>query len=308
MRGLLPDAAVTEVIPCTGGQLSTVLEVRRAAPHEPVIVKFYDDRWRWKQQKEAYVYELLRRHGVGPVPAVLHTQEAVTPDAVTPDETTRNAVTVLSMMPGQPLSAVVGGLDTATVRALYRELGACLAAVHRIPQDAYGYITTRIVDAAPSNSAFMLGRFAARLREFGELGGDAELLAAAEAKVAEQGGLLADCPHAVLCHNDFHEGNVLVERDTERGWRVTGFVDVENATAADPLLDLAKTEYYSVRGDAKKWRALIEGYGPLPPGWSGRLDLYRLYHALELWDWFASTGRTDRLPGIAADIRAMTAA
>lgn len=36
-----------------------------------------------------------------------------------------------------------------------------------------------------------------------------------------------------------------------------------------------------------------------------RIGLYRLYHALELWDWFASIGDTAPLPGIAADIHAL---
>jgi hygromycin-B 7''-O-kinase len=48
------------------------------------------------------------------------------------------------------------------------------------------------------------------------------------------------------------------------GWAVTGFIDVENAIAADPLLDLAKTDYYSVHGNKAKLSGLIQGYGSLP--------------------------------------------
>jgi hygromycin-B 7''-O-kinase len=51
----------------------------------------------------------------------------------------------------------------------------------------------------------------------------------------------------VLCHNDFHEGNILADRDQRRGWQVTGFIDVENDIAADPLMNLAKTDCYSIR-------------------------------------------------------------
>src|SRR5215468_1356231 len=72
------------------------------------------------------------------------------------------------------------------------------------------------------------------------------------------------------------------------GWRVTGFVEVENAVAADPLLDLAKTEYYSVRRDDTKLDVLLAGYGFAPENLRERLTMYRVYHALELWDWFAS--------------------
>jgi hygromycin-B 7''-O-kinase len=37
---------------------------------------------------------------------------------------------------------------------------------------------------------------------------------------------------------------------------------------------------------------------PLPPYGPERIALYRLYHALELWTWFTSTGETARLPGL----------
>jgi len=43
-------------------------------------------------------------------------------------------------------------------------------------------------------------------------------------------GLFDRCPAPARCHNDFHEGNVLVDPND---WRVTGFIDMENAIAAD---------------------------------------------------------------------------
>lgn len=79
-------------------------------------------------------------------------------------------------------------------------------------------------------------------------------------------------------------------------------MDVENAIAADPLMDLAKTQSYSIRGNAEKLTGLCEGYGDLPPDWRERTTLYRLYHSLELWDWFASIGTTAHLDGIARDM------
>jgi aminoglycoside phosphotransferase (APT) family kinase protein len=83
---------------------------------------------------------------------------------------------------------------------------------------------------------------------------------------------------------------------------VTGFIDVENAIAADPLMDLAKTQAYSIRGNADKLAGLVDGYGQLPADWHERTTLYRLYHSLELWDWFKSIGTVDPLDSIAADL------
>ena len=297
VRRIHPGASVTEVLTRTGGELSTVVEVRCAPPVDPVIVKFYAEEWRWKQEKEVHVYRLLEEHGIRTVPTVLHTEDA--------DGASGRAHTVMTRVEGQPLSAVVQDLDTAAVGGIYEQMGALLAGLHRITQESYGYITTHILEPEATNADYMQRQFARKLGEFSELGGDPALREAAEATVRDGAGLFGNCRQPVLCHNDFHEGNVLVDQGPG-GWKVTGFIDVENAVAADPLIDLAKTEYYSVHGDRHKGEALRRGYGALPADWSERLALYRLYHALELWDWFASTGRTAPLPGIAEDIRQLT--
>ncbi|QBS45798.1 aminoglycoside phosphotransferase family protein [Nocardia sp. CS682] len=287
---------VADVCPRTGGQLSSVYEVRCVQPADAVIVKIYAEEWRWKQAKEVSVYRLLSAHEVDSVPLILR---------VEPDTALFGyAFTVMTMLPGVPLSHVSADLDAAQVTQVYRQLGATLAAIHRIGQSSYGYLTTRILDPEPDNTAYMTRQFTKKLAEFEELGGDPELHAGIRDFVAKRARLFRRCEAPVLCHNDFHEGNVLVERQGD-GWKMSGFIDVENAVAADPLVDLAKTDYYAVQGDLFKRTALVEGYGWLPADWLARLELYRLYHALELWDWFASIGEGAPLAGIAADIRRM---
>lgn len=299
LRSVLPGVRVGEVVDRTGGQLSTVYEVRCADGADPLIVKVYADRWRWKLAKEVDVYSMLARHGVGPVPEILHAE---------PDPGRFGfALVVMTMLPGQPLGDIIDGLDAAQTSRMYRQMGAALAAIHRIGQDAYGYRGTEILDPEPDNTAYMTRQFTNKLREFRDLGGDLALHDMIEAHVASRTGLFAHCEAPVLCHNDLHEYNVLVDR-IDGALRVTGLVDVENAVAADPLLDLAKTDYYSIKGDTAKLTGLIDGYGPVPGDWAERLSLYRLYHALELWDWFAMIGNTAALAGIAGDLRDMTGA
>jgi aminoglycoside phosphotransferase (APT) family kinase protein len=261
-----------------------------------VIIKIYGDTWRWKQAKENHVYQLLHRHRIEPIPRILGTGTA-------PERLGGPAYTVMTMLPGQPLSAVSASLGEGEVFEIYRQMGSILAALHRIGQDAFGYLVTTIGDPQPTNPGYMTGQFSKKLREFAGLGGDAALRAAIESHVAERTELFAACRHAALCHNDFHEGNILVDHDERGGWRVTGVIDVENAIAADPLMDLAKTDCYSIRGHHAKLEGLLGGYGPLGPAWADRLAIYRLYHALELWDWFASTGQTEPLGGLASDMR-----
>jgi hygromycin-B 7''-O-kinase len=247
-----------------------------------VYVKSYPDESRWKQAKEVHVYGLLAAHGVGPIPEVVQVD-------------TERANTTLTLLPGRPLSEA----SPSVMRTAYRQVGALLARLHRITMPAFGYLVTELVDPRPDNTTYMTDRFATKLAEFDSLGGDPELYAAVRARVAERAGLFASCGRPVLCHNDLHEGNVLVD---EAG-TVTGLIDVENAIAADPVMDLAKTLQYDLHRSPVKRAGLLDGYGPLPADGLARVELYRLYHALELWDWFALIGNTDPLPGIAEDIR-----
>jgi hygromycin-B 7''-O-kinase len=276
-----PRSEVVEVVQRTGGSLSTVFEVRRTEGN-PLIVKVYTPEWAWKQAKEVHIYDLLAAELDGSIPHVVHTNAD-------------DRFTVLTKLEGVPLSE----LDPPDWRATYQQLGGLLAAVHRIPQPAYGYLTDRIIDPLPDNDQYMRRQFAKKLHEFDELGGSSTLGAKIATYVDRHQELLANNQAAALCHNDFHEGNVLVDPAT---WRVTGFIDVENAIAADPLIDLAKTASYSIRGNAAKLAGLVDGYGELPADWADRILLYRVYHSLELWDWFRSIGETAHLDGIAMEL------
>ena len=81
--------------------------------------------------------------------------------------------------------------------------------------------------------------------------------------------LLDGCTGASLRHFDFHTGNVLATR-RDGSLHLTGIVDLENAIAGDPLMDLAKTLAYSVRDDETRRAGLLAGYGPSTGGTGGR--------------------------------------
>ncbi|MFC9687183.1 phosphotransferase family protein [Kribbella sp. NPDC056951] len=269
-----PGVTVTNITERTGGQLSSVFEA--STDEGPLIVKVYKPEWAWKQAKEVHVYGLLAAEFTTEIPRVLYVEQ---------DE-----FTVLTKLDGVPLSE----LEPPDWRAIYQQLGALLKRMHRIPQPAYGYLVDQILDPLPDNEQYVRRQFAKKLNEFEQLGGDPALHQRITEYVARHTDLAND--HAVLCHNDFHEGNVLVDPQT---WRVTGFIDVENAIGADPLMDVAKTISYSIRDNTDKLKGLEEGYGVVDPQ---RIELYRVYHSLELWDWFKSIGEDVHLEGIAADI------
>jgi aminoglycoside phosphotransferase (APT) family kinase protein len=293
LREVHPAAVVIELVARTGGEMSTVYEVRCEDPSHAVILKVYGREWAWKPEKEIHVYRLLAEHTSLRVPQVLHFAANAAPEG--------RSVTILSLLEGRPLSEAAKEMDAALIPAMYREMGAALAEIHRIGQEAYGYLTTEILDPLPDNGSYMRRQFAKKLKEFADLGGERALSHAVARRIECDGGLFDNCKSPVLCHNDLHEGNVLVA-ESALSWEITGLIDVENAIAGDPLIDLAKTDHYSFgRGESER-TALLEGYGALPDDGPERIDLYRLYHALELWDWFASIGTTEHLAGIAEDI------
>lgn len=298
VREVHPAAVVVEVVARTGGQLSAVYEVRCAERAHDVVLKVYAAEWGWKQAKEVAVYGRIAKLTSLPVPDVLHEVADRGPDG--------RAVTVLSLVRGRPLSEVAAA-DAGLVPAMYRQMGALLAELHQVGEEAFGYLTTRVLDPLPDNGEYMRRQFGKKVREFEELGGDRTLADAVARRVERDGGLFERCRGPVLCHNDLHEGNVLVVEEAG-GWRVSGVIDVENAIAADPLIDLAKTDYYAVGRGQPERAALLEGYGDLPEDAAERLDSYRLYHALELWDWFRSVGTMEPLAGIAEDIARLAGA
>ena len=71
-------------------------------------------------------------------------------------------------------------------------------------------------DMASGDLDYMMRQFSKKLREFIDLGGVPTLSRAIQARVERSGDLFAACAAAVLCHNDFHEGNVLIDHGGRR--------------------------------------------------------------------------------------------
>jgi aminoglycoside phosphotransferase (APT) family kinase protein len=256
------------------------------------VLKLYSELLRWELPKEAYVYELVAGLGL-PMATILHADDSRT---VLP-----RGFAVMTKLDGELLMDVQPGLGDAELTSIYRQVGALLRRLHAVRLDAFGYVDTdRIVDPQPTNDDYMRSQFEKRLARFVELGGDAGLRARIASHVAEREEQFSGCETAVLCHNDCHEANLLVTRE-DGEWRISGVVDFGNATAADPLLDLAKTSCYS-RSEGRL-DALAEGHGELRTDWREAVRLYELYHRLELWWWFASNGiHLDVLPRLEASL------
>lgn len=264
-----------------------------------VILKAYADEPAWKLRKEAFV-------------AGLFASVAEVPRWLVIDETRARLPRRFVIMTRLPGASVRDRFGREGASALFREMGALLRRLHAVSMPRHGYLLGADV-AAPfaTNAAWMAAAFEAKYRDFRGWGGDRGLCARIEGFVAARAASLAECDGAVLCHNDFHPGNVLAAQEPGGEWRLSGVIDFENAVAGDPLFDLAKALDYTAHERPSGRDPLAEGYGALErPGAAEAVEVYRAYHKLELLNWFKAIrqGRFGPDTGaLLADLDEMTA-
>ncbi|GAA2028798.1 hypothetical protein GCM10009839_30110 [Catenulispora yoronensis] len=299
LRDAVLGAQVVGIERMVGGAVSGAYEVLCADPEQNVVLKVYAPDSGWILSKEISVYRSVRESGVTMVPTLL--------GAAGSDGLLGQPYLLMSKLPGRTMDAVSPGMSDADLRSVYRQMGKLIAQFHAIEHEAYGYLTsTEIVDPQPSSEAHLRSVLARTSQAYLEATGDRDLYEAAHAYLAARSDLFALCERPVLLHNDFHEGNIIVEQ-TPDGPVISGVIDMENATAGDPVMDLAKTHSYSIRDNAIKLEGLFEGYGVIPVEWERRFRLYQVVHLFELWQFFY--GREPGTPEkIAEDLRTLITA
>jgi hygromycin-B 7''-O-kinase len=268
----------------------------RCAGGQRLVVKTFSVERPWQLHQERFVYQLIRTHTTVPVPDVLRcddTKQLIPFDYM-----------VMSRLPGAPIVARTD-LSRAEVQDVYGQLGAILRMLHTVTFEHYGFITPTGVVPPLTNNEFMTRRFGEQLRVFADSGGQPQTGNRIEGAVTSSRPLFAANHSAVLCHNDLHEANALAVKQRGR-WHVTGVIDVGGAIAGDPLFDLARTHYWSTKGDPQKQEALVQSYRPARRGWREALNIYRLYHALELRNWLARHGRSPMLTHLDEELERLT--
>jgi hygromycin-B 7''-O-kinase len=287
-----PSIEVESMAPLTGGTINAVFEITCTKPPTKLVLKIYADTYLWKMEKEVFVYGLLADRPGVTVPTVLVTDASKT---LWPQN-----YTIMTKLDGVMLREAADAMSAEQLCSVYREMGLMLKQVHQVRFDTFGYIGTRVIEPKMSNADYMQYQFDKKLDEFQRLGGDPLIREAVRSYVDANTFLFGSCLSPSLCHNDFHDANVMVSRETGR---LVGILDVENAVAGDPLLDIAKTTIYPSQGNGPKLESLLEGYGDLPLDGNARIRMYQLYHSLELWDWTMARDPSTRwLPAIAENI------
>lgn len=306
---LLPGhVAVRAVSRFDEGSITGAYRIDFADPAaSPVVLKFYEPADLWFAAKEARALRFLTAQGVDISPRVLAFEKSARALGGRP-------CLVSSLRPGRTLTTLDPELTRAQRHNVYRQLGAVLRRLHAVPADGYGYVSGKILDARPDNTAHMARTFERDLGAFRENTADPALADKVAAHVAAHASAFGECTRPAYCHGDVHEPNLLAQLAEDGSCTLTGLLDPGNMHAGDPLVDLVRLDAFSMEGDATKIAGLLSGYGAAaapgeqpgrwPEAWRPRISLYRIALALELHTWFTSSGETQHLPALESDLRA----
>lgn len=196
---------------------------------------------------------------------------------------------LLTLLPGRSLRHWIAEPD---IEQAYRQMGELLRRIHAVPMAAYGYLRGGGIDRPVSAHAdYMTSAFEDVFRRFRNLGGEPDLARRLQHLAEGSFDLLDGGDGAVLCHDDFHQGNVLALRDDAGRLQLSGLIDFGNARAADKLFDLAKALFCSAHEDPRSYRPILEGYGPVDhPDIERALWLCSLFHRMSMWCWLTKLG------------------
>lgn len=289
-----PGRQLSRIGELLAGEISAVFEIEVANGSPALVLKVYPEPMHWKMQKEVSVARRLEGLPI-PVPQILLADDSRSLLGL-------NFV-VMNRFAGHDVRHWEPSLDKDETFDIYRQMGEALRVIHGVTMESFGYLVANgVVPPFATNRDYMLSQFERKLSGFAELSGRPALAEQLDAYLKRSAGLLDGCKRPVLCHYDYHSGNLLADR---RGGKLalTGIIDLENAIAGDPLMDLAKTIAYSVRDDETKRAGLLAGYGPVDrPDWRETLRLYQFYGAIELWAWWTQIGDAARAEGIVAEL------
>ena len=253
VRGIVGDLDTTldpvKVSRLHGGS-TEVYRIDLAGCADPLVLKIYGDEPAWAPAKEALVAGFIPSEVGVAIPRWLRVDERRLHLPL--------RFALMTWLPGETARTLMASLDVTRV---YHQMGELLRRVHRIPMSAYGYIgAAGVIAPETTNDAYMLRAFASAFRHFHNQCGDANLTRRLEIKAQSRFGLLACSTDPVLCHDDFHQGNVLVRRDAADNFHVSGLVDFGNARAGDALFDLAKALMCSTHEDPRSPELLVPAF------------------------------------------------
>lgn len=241
--------------------------------------------------REHRAYELLGDHDV-PLPRMMF--------GVASNEDFPFGYTLLTIAPGEPLNDHFVDLPRDQLLNVYRGVGEFQRLIHRTSAPGFSDLADHELNT--DNAGLIKSRVDFALGTFLAHGGKHRLAAKLENFFADNERELALVPSPVLCHGDLHPENIRVARDDE-GLKFVFAIDLEEAFAGDPVMDLTRTlQTCPLPGDDLT-EALIDGYGGKPEGFDPLLNVYFVLYELELWNYYATGGSRQPLRSISKRIK-----
>ena len=225
-------------------------------------------------EHETAAWSMLAGHGI-PVPEVVLARR----DCDTPLD---RPLLMTRKLRGTALTELLAHSGERDFRAVLAAAGAFLRRVHLIAFEQLGYIMDGGPTGLPEDGGWQHGLWSARQTQrdaLAVLAADRPRLSPAlvhrlEARLQNMAALLApgfEPPR--FTHGDCHASQFFLYQDDGQ-WRVSGFVDLEVASAGDCVGDLLKfcTEMaVTFPSRSRWWEPFFSGYGETPP-----FDLFRL--------------------------------
>lgn len=232
--------------------------VLRIAPPSDSVFLFYE---RGMMRQEPGIHRLLREKTTVPVAEVIafdDSREAIDRDYL-----------LMERLPGEALSSA---LSVDPEQTLY-ETGRCLAQVHAVTAERYGYLGEhRPMEPRPSWAEAFREMWRRLLEDIEQVGFYTEAEREALLELLDRHQPVFDRPvPASLLHMDIWAQNILVDR----AGNLTGIVDWDRALWGDPECEFAVLDYCGISEPAF-WR----GYGKerdASPQASVRRIFYLLY-------------------------------
>jgi len=255
-RGLLDmDHAVAE--PFGAGKFSQTFLIRadageyvlRIAPSDDLLQLFYEYRM---MRQEPQLHRLIQERTDVPIPTILAHDFART-------RIDRDYL-IMNRVPGSAMSEVAGQLTPAQTAAILAELGRCVAKLHAIHNDPYGYVGPHHPMPPQPNWPEAFAVMWARLLDDCVQCGvyDQDDRTSAMRLFDEYRAVFDPAAPPALCHMDLWVANVLVHDG-----QFSALFDFDRACYGDPENDLAVAEYCGLTQEPF-WQGYEEGGGQRP--------------------------------------------
>lgn len=255
-----------------------------------VVVKLYQGREAIERAKaEGFAYETLRQSSLVMYIPFLYALDFSKVTSVYP-------YSVMSVLPGQPLSALLLSMSSSEREDIARQLAVLMATLNKCSIPFFG-------DVPPDeNSCNDWGDyFSLRLRRglancvANGIVSDEFMSRCIKAVDARRDALI--CTHASLTHGDLTPKNVNVSR-ASGDWLIVGIYDFEFASASCRDWEFAQVKRSLFTPFSETLDPFMNAYDQeigIPENFWNRLKLYDLQEAIQFWNWGIDYGFNDEI-------------